>query len=378
MMSKPMTTDDFINKAKHVHHDNYDYSCTVYTNMKHKVLIICPKHGEFLQLPQAHLRGQGCPLCGKTKQRKTMLDKYGVDNPMKSKAICEKARETCKAKYGSEWAMSNDVVKSKVESTNIIKYGVSRPLQNDDILSKMKQSNLQKYGVENVGMVSEFRDKFHETCHRLYGVDEPLSSPEIRQKIMNTNKRLYGGVAPLSSSVVKKKCADTCLERYGVEYPSQLRCVVEKIQQTKKLNGTFGTSSIEESMYECLVAIFSVDDVIRQYHSELYPFACDFYVKSRDLYIELNASWTHGGHWFSCDNMDDVQVLDTWKLKSTDYYDNAVDVWSHRDLLKRETAKSNGLNYITFWDNDMRDFELWTSVGCPDAHDYDVEYSWIC
>ena len=32
---------------------------------KEKVIIICPIHGEFLQSPDGHLRGQGCPECKK-------------------------------------------------------------------------------------------------------------------------------------------------------------------------------------------------------------------------------------------------------------------------------------------------------------------------
>jgi very-short-patch-repair endonuclease len=49
---------------KKVHGDKYDYSKVIYTKMHDKVPIICPKHGEFLQTPSKHLKGQGCRLCG--------------------------------------------------------------------------------------------------------------------------------------------------------------------------------------------------------------------------------------------------------------------------------------------------------------------------
>ena len=58
------TTEDFIQKAKEVHGDRYDYSKTKYENNKTPVNIICPKHGEFWQLPYNHLSGAGCPKCG--------------------------------------------------------------------------------------------------------------------------------------------------------------------------------------------------------------------------------------------------------------------------------------------------------------------------
>lgn len=56
-------TQQFIEKAKAVHSDKYDYSKAVYIHSKEKLVIICAKHGEFFQIPNAHLRGQGCPVC---------------------------------------------------------------------------------------------------------------------------------------------------------------------------------------------------------------------------------------------------------------------------------------------------------------------------
>ena len=58
-----LTTEEFIRRAKEVHGDKYDYSKTEYVNQKTKVCIICPKHGEFWQLPYGHLEGKGCPKC---------------------------------------------------------------------------------------------------------------------------------------------------------------------------------------------------------------------------------------------------------------------------------------------------------------------------
>jgi hypothetical protein len=74
------TFDDFLNDAKTVHGDRYDYSKANYTNSKEKITIICPAHGEFLQSPHCHLIGQGCKKCGRiiansktTKSRKDFV-----------------------------------------------------------------------------------------------------------------------------------------------------------------------------------------------------------------------------------------------------------------------------------------------------------------
>ena len=58
------TFDEFIKQSKEVHGDKYDYSKVKYVNNKTKVCIICPEHGEFWQLPKNHIhRKQGCPKC---------------------------------------------------------------------------------------------------------------------------------------------------------------------------------------------------------------------------------------------------------------------------------------------------------------------------
>ena len=62
--SKRYTTEGFIEAARRVHGDKYDYSRVQYNkNGYNKVLIGCSKHGYFLQQPNAHLAGCGCPKC---------------------------------------------------------------------------------------------------------------------------------------------------------------------------------------------------------------------------------------------------------------------------------------------------------------------------
>ena len=58
-----LTTEEFIKKAKIVHGEKYDYSKVEYYTTEKKVCIICPEHGEFWQTPHGHLNGQGCPFC---------------------------------------------------------------------------------------------------------------------------------------------------------------------------------------------------------------------------------------------------------------------------------------------------------------------------
>jgi len=65
------TTDFFIKRAIEVHKNKYDYSKVKYINLNTKVTIICPIHGDFQQTPSKHLSGQNCPICSGNKKIST-------------------------------------------------------------------------------------------------------------------------------------------------------------------------------------------------------------------------------------------------------------------------------------------------------------------
>lgn len=62
-MSRGLSTEEFIKKARKIHGDAYDYSLAEYENVRAKARIICPVHGEFLQAADHHLEGIGYPGC---------------------------------------------------------------------------------------------------------------------------------------------------------------------------------------------------------------------------------------------------------------------------------------------------------------------------
>ena len=61
--SQRSSKDAFIERANKVHNNLYDYSNVEYINCEIKIKINCKKHGEFIQRPQHHLNGNGCPNC---------------------------------------------------------------------------------------------------------------------------------------------------------------------------------------------------------------------------------------------------------------------------------------------------------------------------
>lgn len=377
-MPKRITQEQYVVMAMQVHAaDDYDYSETKYVSMHDKILVRCRTHGVFEQQAQAHIKGQGCPLCGREKMKQSLLVNYGVDNPMKCKEIQDKARQTCLDRYGNEYVLLSEAGKAKTIETLQSKYGVSHVSQSEAIKAKIEATMLQRYGVRSVTETSMFREKGRQTCLERYGTKEPLASAVIREKIEKTNELRYGGPAPMCSAEVRMKTEATVFEKYGVPKAPQARSVIEKVIESKSVNGTFGTSNPEEVLYQRLCEKFGSDDVIRQYRSKVYPYPCDFYVKSRNMYIELNGTWTHGGHWFDSEDVNDIAIRNLWTKRGTKYYRNAVHVWTVADLQKKADAATNRLNYIVFWGYTLKDADIWFKLGCPDGHDWEHEYSWL-
>ena len=102
-MGKKKTREGFIQDARKVHGDKYDYSKVHYVNSKTKVCIICPEHGEFWQAPSSHLQGRGCSKCKGDKTRERCVST--------KEEFIKKAKEVHKDKY--------DYSKVKYEKSNM-------------------------------------------------------------------------------------------------------------------------------------------------------------------------------------------------------------------------------------------------------------------
>lgn len=206
-------------------------------------------------------------------------------------------------------------MKEATIKTSLERYGTTSPVQTKECKEKRKQTCIDKYGVDNCAKLKTLKEKARQTCIKKYGVDNYSKTQEMHQLMINIQD-----------------------ERLA------------KITATKRLNNTFDTSSPEENYYNFLVEQYGADNVIRQYSDERYPFVCDFYIPSKDLFIELNLSWTHGGKPFE-NTEADLLKLAIWqeKAKTSQYYKNAIDTWTIRDVKKLNTARDNKLNYKVFY-----------------------------
>ena len=255
-----------------------------------------------------------------------MQRKYGdnITNPSQLKYVQDKRKQTCQERYG-----------------------VDNPWQIKEVKEKIKQSNLDNFGVEYPMQNETIKEKSKQTCIAKYGVDNPAKSLEIQNKIQKTNIKRYGGIAPAKSKLVSNKIKTSWI----------INNSCQKEYETKKKNKSFNSSKIEDLIFEKLSLKFK--EVKRQYKSEEYPFVCDFYIPSLNLYIEYQGTWTHGNYAFDPLNQKCLEQLNEWikKSKKSQFYQNAIDVWTIKDVEKRTIAKQNNLNYLEFFN--MKEFEKW-------------------
>lgn len=68
-----ITKEIFIEKASLKHNNKYNYNKVIYQDSKQKILITCPIHGDFEQIPNSHLLGRGCFKCSNDLRSSKML-----------------------------------------------------------------------------------------------------------------------------------------------------------------------------------------------------------------------------------------------------------------------------------------------------------------
>lgn len=242
-----------------------------------------------------------------------------IDNKDNRKDLNERTRNTCLERYNGIGLASQELTE-KYNETMLLKYGHTNPSQVKEIQEKTKQTNIEKYGVENVYASEYGKQRIKETNLERYNETSWTKSKEGREFLKN-----------LTNSEDFKN----------------------KQHETKKKNNSFNTSKIENKLELLLRELFP--DLETQYKSILYPFNCDFYIPSLDLYIEYNGSWTHGGCFYDKNNENNRNTLEKWKeaSKHSRFYQNAIETWTIRNLNKLNTALKNNLNYVAWFNKEQ-------------------------
>ena len=131
--------------------------------------------------------------------------------------------------------------------------------------------------------------------------------------------------------------------------PEQLEQYLEKCYTTRAKHNTFSSSVPEMDYKKYLVEGYGENNVLTQYRKDpRYPFNCDFYIKSEDLFIEINLHWTHGFRPYNPEDSECQNQLLEWqeKAKTSQFYKNAIETWTVRDVKKLQVARENNLNFL--------------------------------
>ena len=189
------TTEQFIEEARQIHGDKYNYSKVEYINAKTKVCIICPIHGEFWQRPNEHLKGCGCPKCGIEKKSYT------------TEEFIEKARKVHGGKYDY----------SKVEYTDSkTKVCIICPEHGE--FWQTPQSFLEGHGCQRCTARYHFtQEEFINEAKKIYGDKYDLS----KTKFINSRTKItfecpiHGKQTVLPHNFLKGKGCPKCAKKRG-------------------------------------------------------------------------------------------------------------------------------------------------------------------
>lgn len=184
-------TIDFIKKAIKIHNNKYDYSKVIYTKAINKVIIICNIHGEFLQMPAAHLSAQGCNKCGilnNTQKQSSSIGEFILRsnkihnnkfNYSKVNYINCKLKVCVICKIHGEFHISPD---SHVRGTGCNKCGIDSSIQKqssntDEFIIKANKIHGDKYDYSQV-IYKRALDKIIIIC-KIHGKFQQAASSHL-------------------------------------------------------------------------------------------------------------------------------------------------------------------------------------------------------
>ena len=269
------------------------------------------------------------------RQKETIKKKYGVDNIMQVSEVQEKVKITMNERYGVDYYCVTD---------DCIQAGHTK-----EALEKQKQTCLQHYGVKsgfqttqciNATHTKEANEKRIKTNNERYGVDYTVNqnnhTEEVNSKRNATNLAKYGYKYNIIRPEIHKKSIEN----------AHTKEAIQKRQDTMRLNGWNNTKI--ESYFESKLKSLDISYKYN-YKSTKYPWKVDFYIDVLDLFIEINNFWTHNNHYYNeAIDLQEKLELDE-KAKINDFYKTALNVWTVRDIQKRDWAITHKLNYVVLW-----------------------------
>lgn len=293
--NRHLTIDDFVEKAKKVHGNKFDYSKSIYKSMMEKIEIICPIHGSFWQLANSHVNvPRGCEKCRISdltfskdefiqRAREVHGDRYDYSKVV-YKGKRHKIEIVCPV-HGSFWTTPQTHVRCKSICSKC-----------DDILHSARLSLTQE----------EFLQKAITIHGDRYDYSETVYNPNYRK--------------------IKIIC-----KRHGVFYqPAHnhlIGCGCQKCNKSK------GELKIEKWLFENKI-MFESPKRFKDCKNK-YPLAFDFYLPIENLLIEFDGAQHYRLVKLGTHNSTDAELKQT----------------QMRDKIKTKYAKEKNIRLlrIPYW-----------------------------
>ena len=252
-------------------------------------------YNRYIRKNKSHDGIDRCRVC---KSKKTLMDNYGVDCPMKSELIKNRVIKTNLERYGVEHSSMNDDVKNRAIKTNLERYGVEHPSMTEDFKCKVKNTKLERYGNENYNNIELIK----ETQTEKYG-GMGSSSESISDKIKKTNIDKYGVDNVFKSEFIKCKIKKTMNDLYGVDHPSQSPILHNRAQisgfNCEYYNDTelFYRGTYELNFLEHCERLGIIDKVNNSpsinyiFGEKSHIYHPDFYIPTLNLIIEIKSDY---------------------------------------------------------------------------------------
>lgn len=166
----------------------------------------------------------GYRFCGPARSCECAMESVAVQvsnaamehDSIKKTEILEHRKKTVKEKFGVDNVFQDENVKQKSKQTCIERFGFSNPMQSAEIKERAAQTCTERHGARNPGQVVEFREKMKETCLERYGVEYGMQSDAAKEKYKLTMLEKYGVEHPMLLTSVKDRVCATNMTRYGV------------------------------------------------------------------------------------------------------------------------------------------------------------------
>lgn len=212
-------TLEFINKSSIIHNNKYDYSKVDYVNSKTKIIIICKEHGEFKQIPNSHLKGANCKICGYKNRIVNKTNLTNNDFINKAKIIHGERYDYSKVNYINSYSkimiickehgIFTQIANKHLTGSNCIKCNRKSKFTTSDFINKSRIIHGNNYDYSKVNFIDkeskiiiickkhgEFLQKpishlNNKICRKCFIANRTFSINEFIQKANITHDFIY-------------------------------------------------------------------------------------------------------------------------------------------------------------------------------------------